>query len=226
MLSKVKSVQPVAPQTANGWGSIFSPSFKDHCRKAVAGGLYHSGVLWATQGFEGSHEFIATADTRLPRLRRSFGSKFGILCYHRVGTEGVPFCSRLEPALFEAQMRYLRKRYRLVPLGQLCRELCGGDQVPPTLAITFDDGYRDLYIYALPVLQKYETEGSPYYSTARPMYGNRQCALVRQNFRQHRCYTRHLARARDKWLASVFSHHSSPPVRCRMGSRLLSSFDI
>ena len=162
MLSKVKSVQPAAPQNANGWGSIFSPSFKDHCRKAVAGGLYHSGVLWATQGFEGSHEFIATADTRLPRLRRSSGSKFGILCYHRVGTEGVPFCSRLEPTLFEAQMRYLRKRYRLVPLEQLCRELSGGDQVPPTLAITFDDGYRDLYIYALPVLQKYEIPATIY----------------------------------------------------------------
>jgi len=34
--------------------------------------------------------------------------------------------------------------------------------VPPTLAITFDDGYRDLYAHALPVLQKYDIPATIY----------------------------------------------------------------
>ncbi|MBZ5695436.1 MAG: polysaccharide deacetylase family protein [Acidobacteriia bacterium] len=57
--------------------------------------------------------------------------------------------------MFEAQMRYIKKHYRVVPLGQMCRELHEERPVAPTLAVTFDDGYRDLYRYAFPVLQKY-----------------------------------------------------------------------
>lgn len=88
-------------------------------------------------------------------LRRTWSSKFGILCYHRVGTQGVPLFSRLDPKVFEAQMCYLRNHYRIVSLSQLCDELQEDRQVKPTLAVTFDDGYRDLYTYAFPVLQQY-----------------------------------------------------------------------
>jgi peptidoglycan/xylan/chitin deacetylase (PgdA/CDA1 family) len=59
-------------------------------------------------------------------------------------------------------MKYVRKHYRLVPLGQLCREIANGDTVRPTLAITFDDGYRDLYTHAFPVLRKYEIPATIY----------------------------------------------------------------
>jgi peptidoglycan/xylan/chitin deacetylase (PgdA/CDA1 family) len=68
---------------------------------------------------------------------------------------GVPFHSTLNPQLFDAQIRYVKKHYRVVPIAQLCSELACGRDVSPTLAITFDDGYRDLYLYAFPVLKKY-----------------------------------------------------------------------
>jgi peptidoglycan/xylan/chitin deacetylase (PgdA/CDA1 family) len=128
---------------------------KEKLQRAVANGLYHSGLLRMARRIEGTHEMISIGGARLPRLRRTPVSKFGVLCYHRVGTEGVPLFSRLAPAVFEAQMQYLKRNYRIVPLGQLCRELREGNQVTPTLAITFDDGYRDLYTYAFPVLEKY-----------------------------------------------------------------------
>src|SRR5271154_1703219 len=124
---------------------------KEKCRRAVASGLYHTGLLSVMRHFESEHELSNVEGSRLPRLRRSGTSKFGILCYHRIGTSGVPVFSRLDPRVFAAQMRYLKKHYRLVPLGQLCQELKGGSIVKPTLAITFDDGYRDLYIHAFPV---------------------------------------------------------------------------
>lgn len=130
-------------------------AIKEKLQRVVASGLYRSGLLPFVRRMERTHEVLPAGGSRLSRLRRTSVSKFGILCYHRVGTEGVPLFSRLEPAVFEAQLRYLKKNYRIVPLGQLCRELQEGNQVTPTLAITFDDGYRDLYTYAFPVLQKY-----------------------------------------------------------------------
>jgi peptidoglycan/xylan/chitin deacetylase (PgdA/CDA1 family) len=143
--------------------SVYSPAFKESCRRVLASGLYHFGILRMMRRLERSHEFSpSTSMNRFFSVRRSSGSKFGILCYHRVGTTGVPFHSRLKPERFEAQIRYLKKRYRIVPLGQLCCELLASDCVPPTLAITFDDGYRDLYNYALPVLQTYEIPATIY----------------------------------------------------------------
>jgi peptidoglycan/xylan/chitin deacetylase (PgdA/CDA1 family) len=132
------------------------------CREVGVGGLYHAGLLREVERLAGSYELFSVPGLRMPRLRRFSGAKFGILCYHRVGTEGVPLFSRLEPRIFEAQMRYVRKHYRVVPLGQLCSELREACPVEPTLAVTFDDGYRDLYTHAFPVLQKYEVPATIY----------------------------------------------------------------
>src|SRR5579872_4660900 len=89
---------------------------KERIRRAVAGGLYHSGLLSAVRKFESGHAVRLSGDSKWPRIQRFPESKFGILCYHRVGTEGVPIFSRLNPSVFEAQMRYIKKNYRVVPL--------------------------------------------------------------------------------------------------------------
>jgi len=137
-------------------------AIKQSCHTALARGLHYSGLLSAIRRFEGSHEFPSSPAARRFQPRRSSGSKFAILCYHRVGTEGVPFHSNLNPRLFLNQIRYLKENYRVVSLEQLTRELLDSAKVPPTLAITFDDGYRDLYTHALPVLQKYEIPATIY----------------------------------------------------------------
>ncbi len=136
--------------------------FKQTCERVLASSLYYTGLLSMARRVERSHELRSSANSSLPRLQRFADSKFGILCYHRVGTEGVPLFSRLEPAVFEAQMCYLRKHYRIIPIAQLCQELREGRQVVPTLAITFDDGYRDLFTYAYPVLRKYAIPATIY----------------------------------------------------------------
>jgi peptidoglycan/xylan/chitin deacetylase (PgdA/CDA1 family) len=59
-------------------------------------------------------------------------------------------------------MTYLKKYYRVVPLSQMCRELEGGSVVPPTIVITFDDGYRDLYTHAYPVLRRLQIPATIY----------------------------------------------------------------
>jgi peptidoglycan/xylan/chitin deacetylase (PgdA/CDA1 family) len=137
-------------------------SAKEKLRRGVAASLSATGALHLLRQFEGTRQLISSPESRWPKIRRFAGSKFAILCYHRVGTEGVPLFSRLDPQVFKAQMKYIRKHYRLVSVGQLCREIANGDNVKPSLAITFDDGYRDLYTHAFPVLRKYEIPATIY----------------------------------------------------------------
>jgi peptidoglycan/xylan/chitin deacetylase (PgdA/CDA1 family) len=81
--------------------------------------------------------------------------RFAILCYHRVGRGGVPIYSGLPPAVFEAQMNYLRRHYRIVSLAEALHEMSEPDGAP-AVAITFDDGYADLHAHAFPILKQYK----------------------------------------------------------------------
>jgi peptidoglycan/xylan/chitin deacetylase (PgdA/CDA1 family) len=57
---------------------------------------------------------------------------------------------------FDAQMRYLAANYRVLALADIIKQIRQGVGVAPgTIAVTFDDGYRDNYVYAHPILRKY-----------------------------------------------------------------------
>jgi len=131
----------------------------------LADGMYHSGGLRLMQLLSEKLEVCSVSNGR-KLLRRARGPKFGILCYHRVGTGGVPYYSELDPRTFEAHMAFLRRAYRIVSLDQLYRELSEGNSATASLrqavAITFDDGYRDLYTHAFPVLRKYNLPATVY----------------------------------------------------------------
>src|SRR5271167_1533651 len=85
---------------------------KERGRRLIAEGLYRTRLLRTLERLAARHGIRRGAPSRL--MRQTPGSKFGILCYHRVGTEGVPLFSRLEPKSFEAQMRYVKQHYRVV----------------------------------------------------------------------------------------------------------------
>lgn len=76
-----------------------------------------------------------------------------ILMYHRFSeqADGVSTSARC----FKEQLDYLSEHYRVVPLSALARYLTSGEPVPPGLAvITIDDGYRDCYDIAFPILRE------------------------------------------------------------------------
>lgn len=81
-----------------------------------------------------------------------------VLMYHSVCPEAA-YENRLNitTATFEKQMRFLKERhYNVVRVEELAALISAKKKIPPkTIAITFDDGYRDNYIYALPILMKY-----------------------------------------------------------------------
>lgn len=81
------------------------------------------------------------------------------LCYHRIGDPEGDVVRELVPALgtkrFEAQLRHLRARYRLVPASELPGAVLGRRRGQPLpVAITFDDDLPSHVSQAMPILRR------------------------------------------------------------------------
>ncbi len=81
--------------------------------------------------------------------------RFQILVYHKVSPDPHPYFAPTPPDVFEWQMRFLREHYCPMDLEELVERMRLGDIPQRAVAVTFDDGYRDNYEYAFPVLEKY-----------------------------------------------------------------------
>jgi len=131
-------------------------------RELVINGLHYSGTLHLARRLSKSHEIPPGGGWLWPRFRRVQNPKFVILCYHGIGESGNPLIAAPTREGFEAQMRFLRRNYRIVSLEDVCRDLSGSSNVEPGVAITFDDGYRSAYTIAFPILQKYRLPATIY----------------------------------------------------------------
>jgi CelD/BcsL family acetyltransferase involved in cellulose biosynthesis/peptidoglycan/xylan/chitin deacetylase (PgdA/CDA1 family) len=131
-------------------------------KEKLGAALHRTGLLRGVQAVSRRFELQPGRSSLPTHWRTASVPKFVILCYHRVGSGGVPLYSGLEPEVFEAQMDFLRQRYRIVSLETLAQELLHSGPPEQSVAVTFDDGYRDVYTYAFPVLQKYRIPATIY----------------------------------------------------------------
>src|SRR5258708_14127726 len=77
------------------------------------------------------------------------------LSFPRVLSEPDPlFPGELDAARFEAQMRWIKSWFNVLPLTEAVAHLCAGSLPARAAAITFDDGYADKYSVALPILRR------------------------------------------------------------------------
>jgi peptidoglycan/xylan/chitin deacetylase (PgdA/CDA1 family) len=90
-----------------------------------------------------------------------------ILMYHHVAVpgadaDGIRRDLSVSPANFEAQLRYLIQHgYEPTTLGSLILHLQIGEPLPPKpVILTFDDGFKDQYTNAYPLLKKYGFVGT------------------------------------------------------------------
>lgn len=84
---------------------------------------------------------------------RSRGAAF--LCYHSVHPDGPPFLT-LSPETFERQLALLRRRgYRTGGQAELAALASGERPRRRHVFLTFDDGFRDNFSHAFPLLQAY-----------------------------------------------------------------------
>ena len=95
-----------------------------------------------------------------------------VLMYHQLAPKAVSLRARhnvlVTPEVFDAQMRYLKKAgYTSITCGELADYLIDGKPLPPRpVLITFDDGWRSNYLYAFPILKKYNMKASIFLITA------------------------------------------------------------
>jgi len=102
--------------------------------------------------------------------RRRIGSEIIITTYHRIsiGDDPLQFWSTdVTPSGFESQLQYLRNNYTIVPLSNLIQypQAHHPSSTKRIAALTFDDGYKDIVTYALPLLNKYHVPATIFLST-------------------------------------------------------------
>jgi peptidoglycan/xylan/chitin deacetylase (PgdA/CDA1 family) len=94
-----------------------------------------------------------------------FARRFQVLEYHKVSTDPHPFFAPVHPAVFEKQMQFLSRCYKVMPLLELVERNQRGEVPERAVAITFDDGYRDNYEFAFPILKKYALPATIFIAT-------------------------------------------------------------
>jgi peptidoglycan/xylan/chitin deacetylase (PgdA/CDA1 family) len=83
--------------------------------------------------------------------------------YHRVAHAPVdPWHLAVRPETFERQMAYIARTRRPVHLDWLAAELRAGRKPRGTVAVTFDDAYRDVLENAWPVLVRHQVPATVY----------------------------------------------------------------
>jgi peptidoglycan/xylan/chitin deacetylase (PgdA/CDA1 family) len=117
-----------------------------------------------------------------------------VLMYHRVLPKDSPLRRSEQPGMYVApetldlHLGELGRRFELVHLDDWLRRAKRGESLPRiACAITFDDGWRDNYEFALPVLLKHAAPAtiflvSSYVGSTQRFWPNRLMDLVRAEF--------------------------------------------
>src|SRR5882672_4606470 len=77
-----------------------------------------------------------------------------VVAFHRVQDTEIAEGLTVGVGLFEAYCRFFQRYFNVVSLGSLVDKLERGASLDRELAITFDDGYRDNFDHAAPILEK------------------------------------------------------------------------
>jgi peptidoglycan/xylan/chitin deacetylase (PgdA/CDA1 family) len=116
---------------------------------------------------------MADAYYRTGQFRRRLRGKVLILAYHRVLSGGdlagsyVPPGMYVDADVFDAQMRFVKEHFEVLALAQLLEHWTAGslDEAKRYCVVTFDDGWRDNYLHAYPVLRRLGIPATIFHST-------------------------------------------------------------
>jgi peptidoglycan/xylan/chitin deacetylase (PgdA/CDA1 family) len=122
----------------------------------------------------GKRELLARVCSRtgLTRILESLPQRRAliILNYHRLGNaDETPFDSGVFSATaeqFDSQIAFFKRRFHMSTLGEVFAMIGGNAPRGTSVLITFDDGYRDNYTLAFPILRAHGVQGVFFLPTA------------------------------------------------------------
>ncbi|MHB8765503.1 MAG: polysaccharide deacetylase family protein, partial [Deferrisomatales bacterium] len=89
-----------------------------------------------------------------------------VLFYHRVFPQGP--APDVDVATFDWQLGHLARHYTVVTLDEVVAHARGALRLPRrSVAITFDDGWFDNFVYAYPILKKHGLKATVFVATGR-----------------------------------------------------------
>jgi peptidoglycan/xylan/chitin deacetylase (PgdA/CDA1 family) len=99
--------------------------------------------------------------------RRRHRDVLAIVMFHGVEDEPLsPACWHvLGSAMYRRQLEYIRKHFNVLPLEEALERLGAGTLPPRAMAITFDDGTRNLATHATPALRDLELPAAMFLAT-------------------------------------------------------------
>ena len=103
---------------------------------------------------------------RFPFIKRKNFNNVQIFAYHRVNNQRDPFFRGISIDTFKKQIEYIAYRFNVLSLEDAVEQMRREDVVDNAIVITFDDGYRDVYLHAFPILKQFSIPATVFLPTA------------------------------------------------------------
>ncbi|HXE04750.1 MAG TPA: GNAT family N-acetyltransferase [Bryobacteraceae bacterium] len=139
---------------ANGNGANGHAAPGDWMRNAIAECYYRFNINSLSRKVRNQYRLSTGSSAKWPKLSRRQEATGRILYYHRVNDDNDPFFPAMSTQVFDRLMQVVSRNYTVVSLTEMLQRFEDGSP-EQLMAITFDDGYRDNYQQALPILERY-----------------------------------------------------------------------
>lgn len=97
--------------------------------------------------------------------RSALDQRAVIVAFHRISDSESGQRLNCTPAVFEGLCRFFRKHFSVMPLSELLERIRQNQPLGHMLSITFDDGYKDNFDVAAPILRRYGLPATFFVST-------------------------------------------------------------
>ncbi len=95
----------------------------------------------------------------------SLQNRFYIIPYHMIVDKTNGFYPETSTRDFEKQIVHFAKNYKIISLNEIVERIKNKRSLRRCVAITFDDGFRDNYEIAYPILKKYNVPATIFLTT-------------------------------------------------------------
>ena len=135
--------------------------------RCIASVVLGGRFWWAVSWFSGRFQTRLNRQGRIafPFVKRRRKRNCQILTYHRINDESDSFFPGIPVKIFEQQMRVLADHFTVCTLDDLIERIKYDDLPESAVAVTFDDGYRDNYTNAFPILRRYSLPATVFLAT-------------------------------------------------------------